>query len=303
MRAFGAVVAGAVLAVLDSREDRALRGAIACALLRDAPPWDVLAPVAELTNALLGRLRGALLIHCPPAIRPRRIDRDAPLIQMPRVARARPAPTPGIGRGVAARSAPWPDRCLRYPDPPCTHELFHALGHHGSCSPWAAALHGSFPWLCLARTPTLPVIPADPLCPLGSRGIAVTRGVRARAAIPGRDVERHPGSGRHPGALMHATRGERCWWRAEAQGQHGMLFHAAWRHHVQRSRVLAPCGARHAGCGHGWIPSPGRGFWAHPGVASADVGVLSIRHPSSCETLSPRQSVERVPSATANRKV
>ena len=241
MRAFGAVVAGAVLAVLDSREDRALRGAIACALLRDAPPWDVLAPFAELTNALLGRLRGALLIHRPPAIRPRRIDRDAPLIQMPRVARARPAPTPGLGRGVAARSAPWPDRVLRYPDPPCTHALFHALGHHGSCSPWAAALHGSFPWLCLARTPTLPVIPADPLCPLGSRGTAVTRGVRARAAIPDRDVERHPAvQRRHPGALMHATRGERCWWRAEAQGQHGMLLHAAWRHHVPRSRVLAP---------------------------------------------------------------
>ena len=96
-----------------------------------------------------------------------------------------------------------------------------------------------------ARLPRAPLHPhaLRPPPPCGSRGTAVTRGVRARAAVPGRDVERHPAvQRRHPGALMHATIRQRCWWGAEDQGKHRRLLQAPWQHHVQRSPVLAPCG-------------------------------------------------------------
>ena len=45
-----------------------------------------------------------------------------------------------------------------------------------------------------------------------------------------------------------------CWWGAEDQDTHRTLLQAPWRHHVQRSSVLAPCGARHSGFGPGWVP-------------------------------------------------
>ena len=53
---------------------------------------------------------------------------------------------------------------------------------------------------------------------------------------------------------MHTTIGELCGWGAEDEGEHHTLLHASWPHHVQRSPVLAPCGARHSGFGHGSVP-------------------------------------------------
>ena len=103
--------------------------------------------------------------------------------------------------------------------------------------------------------PAPPEVPSNALRAMRPHATAVTRGVRARAPVPGRDVERHPAlQRRHPGALMHATIGERCWWGAEDHGEHHTLLHASWRHHVQRSPALSPCGARHSGFGHGCVP-------------------------------------------------
>ena len=75
---------------------------------------------------------------------------------------------------------------------------------------------------CRGRAPhvarSIPVSP-DHLCAMGPPETAVTRGVHAWAAVSRRDVERHPAlQRRHPRALMHATIGERCGWRAEEHG-------------------------------------------------------------------------------------
>ena len=105
------------------------------------------------------------------------------------------------------------------------------------------------------RVSRSPEVPSNALRAMRPHATAVTRGVRARTPVPGRDVERHPAlQRRHPGALMHATIGERCWWGAEDHGEHHTLLHASWRHHVQRSPALSPCGARHSGFGHGCVP-------------------------------------------------
>ena len=49
----GAVIEVFVLAVLDPRQDLALRRAIAFEFIRDEHPWDVLAPFEELAKEFL----------------------------------------------------------------------------------------------------------------------------------------------------------------------------------------------------------------------------------------------------------
>jgi hypothetical protein len=82
----------AVLVVLDPRYNLALRCVVALALLGDEDLWDVLAPLEELAEALLGSLRVptalsqtiedvSLVIHRPPEIGLLLVDGDADLIQ------------------------------------------------------------------------------------------------------------------------------------------------------------------------------------------------------------------------------
>ena len=94
MRVLGTVVEGAMRAVRDSRENLALRGALAFEVIRDESPGDVLASCEERAEALLRRLcippalsqdieDVTVLIHRPPERVALPMNREQHLIPRP----------------------------------------------------------------------------------------------------------------------------------------------------------------------------------------------------------------------------
>jgi hypothetical protein len=93
-----AVVEIAVLAVLHTRQDLPLRGAITFQLVRNEHPWDVRQALEQLADELLRGLLvapalhenvqdGNVLIHRPPQIMPFFVDYENDFVQVPLVTR------------------------------------------------------------------------------------------------------------------------------------------------------------------------------------------------------------------------
>jgi hypothetical protein len=133
---FRPVVQIAVLAVLDPRENLALRCAIALQFIGDDDTWYILAPLEKLTEELLGSLlvpstlyqdskHIPVLIHRPPQIMPYLVDRDEHFIHMPLITRPGTPATPLIGVLLAKLAAPLANGCVRDDDATDEQEFFH----------------------------------------------------------------------------------------------------------------------------------------------------------------------------------
>jgi hypothetical protein len=124
---FRAIVYVSVLPVLHTLEHLPLRGAIAVQLVGDNHPWDVLASAEALPAERLGcrLIPSALpqeiepvtvLLHCPPQLMARPMDRQKDRIAMPRVAWSRAATAHLVGLRLPTRPAPRADRFVRHED-------------------------------------------------------------------------------------------------------------------------------------------------------------------------------------------
>jgi hypothetical protein len=129
-----AVVEVVVLAMLDPREDLALRGAVAFELVRNDHPWYIGQTLEQLAKECLRRLfvpaaldenieDVAVLVHGPPEIVPFPIDSQKYLVQMLPVARTGTLPPEGIGRLLAELVAPLADGFVGHEDPPAEQQL------------------------------------------------------------------------------------------------------------------------------------------------------------------------------------
>ena len=136
MGVFGAVVEVPVLAVLHTREDLPLRGAVAFQLVGDEHPWHVRQSLQPFAEEPLGRVLipptlhenvkdVSVLIDRPPEIMSRPLDGAEHFVQVPLVAGSRAPPAELIGLRLPELQTPLPDGFVRDNDSPGKQQLFH----------------------------------------------------------------------------------------------------------------------------------------------------------------------------------
>jgi hypothetical protein len=118
-----------VLAVLHTRENLPLRGAVAFQLVGDDHPGRILAPFQQLAEELLGRFlvptamhqniqHSTVLIDRPPEIVPFAVNREKHLIQMPLVPWLQTTASQLVGIALTEFTTPFPDGFVRGNDSP-----------------------------------------------------------------------------------------------------------------------------------------------------------------------------------------
>ena len=136
MRVFCAVVQIPVLAVFHARQELALGGAVALALIRDDHSWEVPTPLEQLAEERLrsGLIAMALdqdiqhvpvLINGPPEVVPFAVDGEEDFLQMPLIARSRTPASQLIGIGPPKLPAPMAYGFIGQHDPVCGHQFFN----------------------------------------------------------------------------------------------------------------------------------------------------------------------------------
>src|SRR5262249_29174974 len=130
-----AVVEIPMLTVLDSRQNLALCRSVALQLVGDAHPWHRGEAFEQLPKELLRGLLVpttldenvediAVLVNRPPEVMSFAMHRDAYLVQVPFIARARTAPTEGICIGLTKLPAPLAARFVGYDHPTDEQQFF-----------------------------------------------------------------------------------------------------------------------------------------------------------------------------------
>ena len=122
--------------MLHTREDLPLCCAVALQFIGDEDTWDVLAPLEELAEKLLGGVlippslyqdveHHAILIYGPPQIMPFLVDREEHFIQMPLITRPGTPATQLVGVLLAKLATPPADGFVGDDDTADEQELFH----------------------------------------------------------------------------------------------------------------------------------------------------------------------------------
>src|SRR5688572_29621922 len=125
-----------MLAMLYSRQEFALRRAVALEFIRNKHAWHVGEALQQFTEELLGCLlvppplhqdveHVPVLIHRPPEIMPFTVDGKEHLIQVPLIAWPGTSTAQLIGVLLTELAAPLPDGFIRDDDPTSEQEFFH----------------------------------------------------------------------------------------------------------------------------------------------------------------------------------
>jgi len=125
-----------MLTVLDSRQNLALRCAIAFEFIGNDDPWHVGEACEQLSKELLRGLLVpttldkniediAVLGNRPPEVMSFAINREEDLVQVPLIAGSRTAPTESIRVGLTKLPAPLADRFVIHDHPTDKQQFFH----------------------------------------------------------------------------------------------------------------------------------------------------------------------------------